>query len=1586
MSDLNRNIAPSDASTVIGSITNSVSMESIHGDAAPAVGVPTASTPASSVPTAAIPECAAPVGTDPVCAAPAGAGPENTFSAASPASDHPVDHRAMMQEIEEAVMNTAGSGQKLVALIKKVDPKNLSALLNDINRAAGDKFDRFTMRGVFVVIILAFIANMHTENHARFSSAVAFRMLPECEQKKEPFYRAIGMGQDAFNRGLEELQEYGLSVDFSRANLPGAGRSDSNEYFHELVKAIPLAFGISEEALEQRKQIGETVTEAAGIITEARKDAEEESSDSGSLTSEGTENEIDTDDVIVAAKMFQNLINTRDELFERLENEGIDVRFCVSQFFPSFRKAVDTVIEFAEKHDLWDASDSKGSSVAPAAPVSAWESGSQSAETSGEGATPLPNTEEDARGQARDLEGTDILMESEAASEPRNTSPSEDSPSAESDQDQAELKKGMVIAYLIVMVRQLQEKADAVINAIGRIRNNTGKRTRIPHARFRMLMLCTNAAEMKRTLRCCIKSVENIEKYLKSLEEDDGSLNAFLEDLNLPVINTDENGMPIVEIEEIEEGIRRLEHLELELNRKQEKSGKGSSLALLLRNAVDLFSSLREWLQTPVSEEAISSREFMIRSVQAALLSLIQRWTEEWNSCGRSYGQIKQFARTVLNRHRSLLDLIRKRAVGDESATDPKRESTEEIAKNTASGSLMLEEEILSAVEKGSAFRLQAGLNHATALDNLAILIERFRKSGKTDGRSSLAPRCGAETETGKETEKKQKRHVSQEALEFLLRMQELLHKYVPEELSDDLDTCLAQGCLISLVLCDTKEWLEAWDSSRTEKQAVTSVSKMILRVSVQNGLAKYEDRCLRAELSRMGSKEETIPDVSAQAVSESTSGKDEAPVREVPEELRASVCLMADEAERLLDDLKRLLKEGLERKKESSKKESSILAAQERLAGIKKDIQCKKEYAEKYEDYYIWLALRITLENSLLPKIMEWRDRCMKGMDEGRMPSYTTVNIVAEGISGPKAGRKLEKIWEEYNARILKGDGSTPGRSRKVPVSDDLRGDVKKALSEFYSLLDQTDACMEEALGRRKPSSKRKDFIQDARKMLSELRERVQETGRQTDEIPYSYAWSALRELLTDCLLPEALEWKENSQKKAAEGCSLSYTNGNNAAAAMLRRKEEKRRSEAWEAYGKAMKKEGGSSKGHYIEIRPWESDPFSSEGQISMKELCSYMLKFWNEGKVPTDIKTWLEFIINVDFARLYGDPTKEKACCRITGKELSNALRYYTGIVFSGETLRNILVRQMGYAGRQSRKLDQVGEPSPYRDAQFKNIKETLDAINPETDIIFSVDTKAFIILGRMKRDNMVLMCTPGGAVYRVKDHDYAFLMREIYPNGTDLVDASRMEESAVLHPVGVYCLNDNTGHVALILGKDTSESMANLIIDVLEKKKREYMPGMKKLLILADGGGANTANGIQWTRELFRISDETQIELSMMHYPPGASKHNFIEHRLFGPISRNMAGVPALTVEQVAERIQGTTAVPKCGEKNPLKVYCVFDSRRYKSLSEKKKDPDYVVWTREYLETDPELMARITHPFEKGTDLYKWNYSITPKVSS
>jgi hypothetical protein len=67
-------------------------------------------------------------------------------------------------------------------------------------------------------------------------------------------------------------------------------------------------------------------------------------------------------------------------------------------------------------------------------------------------------------------------------------------------------------------------------------------------------------------------------------------------------------------------------------------------------------------------------------------------------------------------------------------------------------------------------------------------------------------------------------------------------------------------------------------------------------------------------------------------------------------------------------------------------------------------------------------------------------------------------------------------------------------------------------------------------------------------------------------------------------------------------------------------------------------------------------------------MKELCSYMLKFWNEGKVPTDIKTWLEFIINVDFARLYGDPTKEKACCRITGKELSNALRYYTGIVFS------------------------------------------------------------------------------------------------------------------------------------------------------------------------------------------------------------------------------------------------------------------------------------------------------------------------------
>jgi len=379
-----------------------------------------------------------------------------------------------------------------------------------------------------------------------------------------------------------------------------------------------------------------------------------------------------------------------------------------------------------------------------------------------------------------------------------------------------------------------------------------------------------------------------------------------------------------------------------------------------------------------------------------------------------------------------------------------------------------------------------------------------------------------------------------------------------------------------------------------------------------------------------------------------------------------------------------------------------------------------------------------------------------------------------------------------------------------------------------------------------------------------------------------------------------------------------------------------------------------------------------FQGGYRLSLWERHEMILKFWDEGKDPLDITTWIDYIVTTDCNDNFGGPEGNGKFFKRTRKELRHAVIFLTGIEYSTTTLWNVLTKIMGYTGHQCVKMDQLGKKHELRHAQFDYIVEQVKNIDLNTTLILSIDTKAFVVLGRLKHDNGILMCSPDGKIYHVYDHDFPMLMKDIYPNGTNLVDPSRLNERAVLHPVGVLCLNDNTGYVSLVLGKDTAESMCALISNVFKIKKAEK-PELKNILLIADGGGANSANGILWTDQLLNLSAETQSNIIVHHLAPGTSRHNQIEHKLWAYISIHWKGKPKLDIEHIMKYISETTT------STGLKVTCFFDPHHYKTNQERKASGEEVL-TRAKL--NDKAAGRIVHHFSQENDMYRWNYTVYP----
>ena len=176
-----------------------------------------------------------------------------------------------------------------------------------------------------------------------------------------------------------------------------------------------------------------------------------------------------------------------------------------------------------------------------------------------------------------------------------------------------------------------------------------------------------------------------------------------------------------------------------------------------------------------------------------------------------------------------------------------------------------------------------------------------------------------------------------------------------------------------------------------------------------------------------------------------------------------------------------------------------------------------------------------------------------------------------------------------------------------------------------------------------------------------------------------------------------------------------------------------------------------------------------------------------------------------------------------------------------------------------------------------------------------------------------------------------------------------------------PYGVYDVTTNTGCVSVGISNDTAQFAVNSIRCWLDVMGRERYPEMNQLMITADGGGSNGSRVRLFKIELQKLADETGLTIRICHYPPGTSKWNKIEHRLFRHITQNWRGKPLTSRETVVELIASTTT------KTGLTVRCELDTRDYpKGI--KVTDADMATLN---------INVDTFHP--------EWNYTISPRVA-
>jgi len=233
---------------------------------------------------------------------------------------------------------------------------------------------------------------------------------------------------------------------------------------------------------------------------------------------------------------------------------------------------------------------------------------------------------------------------------------------------------------------------------------------------------------------------------------------------------------------------------------------------------------------------------------------------------------------------------------------------------------------------------------------------------------------------------------------------------------------------------------------------------------------------------------------------------------------------------------------------------------------------------------------------------------------------------------------------------------------------------------------------------------------------------------------------------------------------------------------------------------------------------------------------------------------------------------------------------------------------LLHELGYSLQANRKVRE-GESHPDRNAQFEYIHAKVEAFRAAQQPVVSVDTKKKELVGDFK--NVGRELRPQGDPEPVRTHDFPI---------PGLGRAT---------PYGVYDLGENSAWVSVGIDHDTAQFAVESLRRWWYAMGRAVYPEARRLLITADGGGSNGSRLRLWKWELQRLADETELEISLAHFPPGTSKWNKIEHRLFSFITQNWRGKPLVSHEVIVNLIAATTT------RTGLRVQSALDANTYAS---------------------------------------------------
>ncbi len=276
-------------------------------------------------------------------------------------------------------------------------------------------------------------------------------------------------------------------------------------------------------------------------------------------------------------------------------------------------------------------------------------------------------------------------------------------------------------------------------------------------------------------------------------------------------------------------------------------------------------------------------------------------------------------------------------------------------------------------------------------------------------------------------------------------------------------------------------------------------------------------------------------------------------------------------------------------------------------------------------------------------------------------------------------------------------------------------------------------------------------------------------------------------------------------------------------------------------------------------------------------------------------------------------YGDPERPLLWTSKSQRKLAAELKKYD--IFVSHVTVGKLLREMGYSRKKNRKLEQIGKKHPKTDEQMKSIERKIESNIKKGIPIISIDCKKKELIGKYANQGDDYCVKPE----EVLDHDF------------------KKKNEPKASPYGIYDVTSNIGYINLGLSSETAEFAVHSIEKWWDELGSKLHKSSSSILITCDAGGSNSATSIRFKLKLQEFANKTGLRIDVSHYPPGKSKYNKIEHRLFNHISNNWRGHPLINIDTILKYIKSTKT------KTGLIVHSSLDSNVYETgLPSNNKD--------------------------------------------